>query len=191
MLPVILGDTHGERDAVRSNVWPLLAAVVAATGCGGDDAPDAGAWEFKVDTLGAAGSGSRQTSWLRVVGQEGAGGKARTTPVILSFDCLPDQASSTVMTEQALRQGSVEVRLRLDQNPPFQIPAFAGTTASGGQVVLTIDQDSLLGLLGKHGRAVIEYVDGAGSSRTTAEFPLAGLETYRASFLGACAKRGG
>jgi hypothetical protein len=54
---------------------------------------------------------------------------------------------------------------------------------------LTIPQDSLLAALGGHQRAMIEYADGAGSSRTTAEFPLAGLETYRERFLASCAGR--
>ena len=94
------------------------------------------------------------------------------------------------MTGQALRQGSVETRLQVDADPPRRIPGFAGTTASGGQVVLTIPQDSVLAILSGRQRAVIEYADGAGSSRTTAEFPIAGLEKYREPFLAACAKRG-
>ena len=58
-------------------------------------------------------------------------------------------------------------------------------------MVLTVRQDSLLARLGGHERAVVEYADGAGSSRSTAEFPLAGLEKFRETFLAACAKRGG
>jgi hypothetical protein len=92
------------------------------------------------------------------------------------------------MTDQALRQGSVETRLTVDADSPRRIPGFAGTTSWGGQVVLTIPQDSMLVLLSGHQRALIEYVDGAGSSRTIAEFPVAGLETYRGRFLAACAK---
>jgi hypothetical protein len=177
---------------VRSNLRASLAAVVVVTGCGCRNAePGAGAWQFNVDTVRSASGGNlRQTSWLRVVGQEGAQGEPRTKPVILSFDCLPDNASSRIMTDQAIRQGSVETRLTVDQNPPRRLPAFTGTTPSGGQVVLTIPQDSLLAMLSGHQRAVIEYADGAGSSRTTAEFPLAGLETYRGPFLAACAERG-
>ncbi len=178
---------------MRSNLRASLAAVVVVMGCGcRDGEPGAGAWQFNVDTVRSASGGSvRQTSWLRMVGQEGAEGEPRTKPVILSFDCIPDNASSTIMTDQALRQGSVETRLTTDQNPPRRLPGFAGTTPSGGQVVLTISQDSLLAVLSGHQRAVIEYADGAGSSRTTAEFPLAGLETYRGLFLAACAERGG
>jgi hypothetical protein len=37
--------------------------------------------------------------------------------------------------------------------------------------------------LSRHQRAVIEYVDGAGSSKTIAEFSIAGLEKYRGPFL--------
>jgi hypothetical protein len=58
-------------------------------------------------------------------------------------------------------------------------------------VVLTVRQDSLLAALSGHERAVVEYADGAGSSRSMAEFPLAGLEKFRDMFLAACAKRGG
>ena len=168
---------------MRSGLWAILAAVVAAAGCG-DAENTAGAWEFKADT-------ARHTSWLRVVGQEGGEGGARTRPVILSFDCLPDDASIRIMTEQSLRQGSVEARLRVDGNPPVTIPGFAGTTPSGGQVVLTLPQDSLLAALSGGQRAVVEYTDGAGSSRTTAEFPLPGLETHRAAFLTTCTDRSG
>ena len=184
---------YGGDSFVRSNLRASLAAVVVLTGSGcGDAEPGAGAWQFNVDTVRSAGGGSvRQTTWLRVVGQEGAEGEPRTEPAILSFDCLPDHAGSTILTDQALRQGSVETTITVDQNPPRRLPGFAGTTPSGGQVVLTIPQDSLLAMLSGHQRAVIEYADGAGSSKTAAEFPLAGLETYRGPFLAACAERGG
>ena len=168
-----------------------LAAVLLAMCSGCDDADQkAGAWEFKVDTVSSAGGGGvSRTSWLRVVGREGAEAELRTRAVLLSFDCLPDDASIRIMTEQSLRQGSVESRLTLDGDPPLRVPGFAGTTPSGGQVVLTIPQDSLLTALGGYRRAIIEYADGAGSSRTTAEFPLAGLETYRERFLASCSER--
>ncbi len=174
---------------VRSSRWARLALVLL-TGCGADAGSRAGAWEFKVDTVPSPEGGARQTAWLRLVGQEGPEGESRTKPVLLSFDCLPDDASGRIMTDQALRQGSVEARLTLDGNPPLDLPGFAGTTPSGGQVVLKVTLDSLLALLGGHRQAVIEYADGAGSSRTTAEFPLAGLETFRDRFLAACARRG-
>jgi hypothetical protein len=98
---------------------------------------------------------------------------------------------STIMTDQALRQGSVQVQLRLDADPPRRLPGFAGTTATGGQLVLTVPQDSVLALLSGHRRATIEYADGAGSSKSTAVFSVAGLEKFRAPFLAACARRGG
>ena len=168
----------------------LAAALLAmCSGCGGADR-EAGAWEFEVDTVSTAGGGGvNRTSWLRVVGREGAEGEPRTRAVLLSFDCLPDDASIRIMTEQSLRQGSVESGLTLDGDPPLRVPGFAGTTPSGGQVVLTIPQDSLLTTLRRHQRATIEYADGAGSSRTIAEFPLAGLETYRERFLASCSER--
>ena len=171
----------------------VLGALGVAAGCGERDATlHAGAWQFKVDTMPSQGGGGvRQRSFLRVVGQEGPEGEPRTKPVILSFDCLPGQASSTIMTDQALRQGSVEAKVTVDGGSPLQVPGFAGTTQSGGQVVLTVRQDSLLAALGGHERAVVEYADGAGSSHSTAEFPLAGLEKFRETFLAACAKRGG
>jgi hypothetical protein len=169
-----------------------LSAIVLVAACGGrDGGSGTGAWQFNVDTIRSeTGGGVRQTSWLRAVGKEGPEGEARTNAVILSFDCFPGTASSTIMTDQALRQGSVETRLKVDADPPRKIPGFAGTTATSGQVVLTIPQDSLLAILSGGQRATIEYADGAGSSRTIAEFPVAGLEKYRAPFLAACAKRG-
>jgi hypothetical protein len=111
--------------------------------------------------------------------------------VILSFDCRPENAGSAIMTDQALRQGSMEATLTVDGGPPIRVPGFAGTTQTSGQVVLTIPQDSLLATLGGHQRAIIEYADGAGSSKTTAEFPVAGVESYRDRFLAACAQRRG
>ena len=171
---------------------PALWAIVLMAACGGSDGRSTDTWQFKVDTSRSETDGTpHQTSWLRAVGREGPRGEARTEAVILSFDCLPGNTSSTIMTEQALRQGSVETRLQVDGGPPRRIPGFAGTTASSGQVVLTIPQDSMLALLSGHQQATIEYADGAGSSRTIAEFPIAGLERYRAPFLAACAKRGG
>jgi hypothetical protein len=175
---------------MRTLRWAVLAAAVLP-GCGRGGDPDTGAWEFKVDTVRSADGGTRQTAWLRVVGREGPEGEPRDRAVILSFDCLPDDAPSTIMTEQALRQGTVDTRLALDGNSARRVAGFAGTTPSGGQVVLQIGQDSLLGLLRGRRLAVFEYADGAGSSRTTAEFPLEGLEAYRERFLRACASRGG
>ena len=180
--------------------WSLpatLAAVTVLIGCGGREAqPGAGDWEFKVDTV-QSGGGSHQTAFLRIVGREGANGEARTRSVILSFDCRPENAGSAIMTDQALRQGSMEATLTVDGGSPLRVPGFAGTTpATGttpasGQVVLTMPQDSLLAALSGHQRAIIEYADGAGSSKTTAEFPVAGVETYRHLFLAACAQRRG
>ncbi len=159
---------------------PLLSALAFAAACGREAGSGADGWEFKVDT-------ARQTAWLRAVGKEGRKDETPNKAAILSFDCLPGHRSTTIMTEQALRQGSTEARVQLDAGRARRIPAFAGTTASSGQVVLTISPDSMLTLLTGHQRATIEYTDGAGSSRTTAEFPLLGLEKYRAPFLRACA----
>ena len=166
----------------------VLGGLGAMAGCGERDATvHSGAWQLKIDT--AQGS-ARQTSFLRVVGQEGPRGGPPAKSVILSFDCRPDQASSTIMTEQALRQGSVDAKVTVDGGKPLELPGFAGTTPTGGQVALTVRQDSMLAALDGHERAVVEYADGAGSSHTTAEFPLAGLEKVREAFLAACAKRG-
>lgn len=167
-----------------------LSAIVLVAACGGRDAGSgSGTWQFKVDTTGTDG-GVRETSWIRTTGKERPEGAAGTNAVILSFDCIGDKAISTIITDQALRQGTVETRLTVDADSPRRIPGFAGTTSSGGQVVLTIPQDSMLGLLRGHQRAVIEYADGAGSSKTIAEFSVAGLEKYRGPFLAACAKIG-
>jgi serine/threonine-protein kinase len=184
----------GGRGCLGSVVLALvLGGLGVSAGCGERDATlHSGAWQLKVDTMPSQGGGGvRQRSFLRVVGQEGPEGEPRTRPVILSFDCLPDQASSTIMTDQALRQGSVEAKVTVDGGSPLRLPGFAGTTPSGGQVALTVRQDSLLAALSGHERAIIEYADGAGSSHSTAEFPLAGLEKFRETFLAACAKRGG
>ena len=169
-----------------------LSAIALVAACGGRDAGSGtGAWQFNVDTTRSETDGSvRETSRLRTIGREHPEGATRTNAVILRFDCLGDNAISTIMTDQALRQGSVETRLTVDAESPRRIPGFAGTTASGGQVVLTIPQDSMLVLLSGHQRALIEYADGAGSSRTIAEFPVAGLEKYRGPFSAACARIG-
>jgi hypothetical protein len=182
--------THARPPGLRLRA--ILSAIVLVAACGGrDGGSDTGAWQFNVDTIRSETDGSvHQTSWLRAVGEEGSEGTAKTDAVILSFDCFRGNTSSTIMTDQALRQGSVETRLKADADPPRRIPGFAGTTASGGQVVLTIPQDSMLALLSGHQRVTIEYADGAGSSRTIAVFPVAGLEKYRETFLAACAKRG-
>jgi hypothetical protein len=189
--PVPTAPKAGGRGCLGSVVLCLvLGGLGVAAGCGQRDATlRAGAWQFKVDTVPSQGESAQQRSFLRVLGQEGPEGQPRAKPVILSFDCLPDQASSTIMTDQALRQGSVDAKVTVDGASPLRLPGFAGTTPSGGQVALTVRQDSLLAALSGHERAVIEYADGAGSSHTTAEFPLAGLEKFRETFLAACAKR--
>jgi hypothetical protein len=184
------------RSSVKGHASKLRAAVAVvmwAGACTGrDHVSREGAWEFKVDTVRSEGGGPvRSTTWLRSAGKEGPPGEPQTKAVILSFDCLPGHTSSTIMTDQALRQGSVKVQLRLDADRPRRLPGFAGTTASGGQLVLTVPQDSVLALLSGHQRATIEYEDGAGSSRSTAVFSLAGLEKYRTPFLAACEKAGG
>ena len=192
--PAPVAPKGGGRGCLGSVVLAVaLGALGVAAGCGERDATlHSGAWQYKVDTVPSQDAGGvRQRSFLRVVGQEGPEGQPRTKPVILSFDCLPGQASSTIMTDQALRQGSVEAKVTVDGESPLQLPGFAGTTPSGGQVVLTVRQDSLLAALSGRKRAVVEYADGAGSSHTTAEFPLTGLEKFREMFLAACGKRDG
>jgi hypothetical protein len=94
------------------------------------------------------------------------------------------------MTDQALRQGSIDVRVSLDSAPPRRIKGFAGTTSTGGKVLLTIAQDSLLAWVSGHRHVTVRYADGAGSYKTTAEFPVGGVERHRAGFLAACGKRG-
>ena len=188
--PAASAPKAGGRGCLGSVVLVVaLGALGAMAACGERDATlHSGAWQLKVDT---APGPARQTSFLRVVGKEGPRREPRAKPVILSFDCRPDQATSTIMTDQALRQGSTEARITVDGGKPLELPGFAGTTPSGGQVVLSIRPDSLLAALSGRARAVVEYADGAGSSHTTAEFPLAGLEKVREAFITACAKRGG
>jgi hypothetical protein len=174
------------RNVTRSGV-ALAALLVAA--CGGRDA--SGDWTMHVDTVRAgAGSGTQFTAWLRTDGKEGPEGEAPTHDVVLSLDCFRDNATVAIMTNQALRQGSTDVRLSVDSAPPRKLKGFAGTTSTGGKVLLTIGQDSLVKLLTGHRRASVSYADGAGSYKTTAEFPVGGLENHSAAFLAACAKRG-
>ena len=151
---------YSARPFSRTDAASGSSAVVLVAACGGHDADSGkGSWQFKVDTTRSA-AGARVTAWLRVAGKEHPEGAAETKPVILSFDCFPDNAISTIMTDQALRQGSAEARVTVDSGSRRRIPGFAGTTASGGQLVLTIPQDSMLALLSGHQHAV--------SSMTTA-----------------------
>ena len=172
-----------------------LSAFVFVVGCGDRDANTAtGTWQFKVDTSRSETDGSvRESAWLRTSGTEhpqASPASPGTKPAILSFDCFGDDAITTIITDQALRQGSTETQLTVDAAKPRRIDGFAGTTPSGGQVVLTISQDSMLALLAGHQRAIIEYADGAGSSKTIAEFSVGGLETHRGVFRAECAKIG-
>ncbi len=169
--------------AARSRAMVAALAVLGA--CAEGASKVEGPWEFHADSAGPA------AAWLRSVGKEGPPGEPQTTPAMLSLDCRADHIGATILTEQALRQGSVDVELTLDAERPRKLPGFAGTTPTGGQVALTVPLDSLLGLLSGHQQATIEYADGAGSSRTTAVFPVAGLETYRGRFLAACGPPGG
>ena len=172
--------------SVRSAVG-LTALVLAA--CGRRDT--GGDWTMRVDTVrSGAAPGTRQTASLRTSGKEGPEGETPTHAVVLSFDCFGDNTTVAIMTEQALRQGSTKVRLSVDSAPPRTIEGFAGTTSTGGKVLLTVAQDSLLAWLNGHRRAIVSYADGAGSYKTTAEFPLRGLEQHRTPFLAACASRG-
>lgn len=170
-------------------ILEAMAGLLLAA-CGGRDA--GGDWTMRVDTLPAgAEPGTRTTVSLRTNGKEGAEGAARTRDVALSFDCFGENATVAIMTNQALRQGSTDVQVSVDSAPPRTIEGFAGTTSTGGKVLLTVGQDSLLAWLSGHRRATVSYADGAGSSKTTAEFPIGGLERHRAAFLAACGGREG
>ena len=159
--------------------------MVLLAACQGGGQAAEGPWDFKADTV-RAGSSQGTTAWLRSMGKEGPEGEAPARAVILSLDCRSDHVGATILTEQALRQGSVELELTLDAEPARRLDGFAGTTPTGGQVALTLPVDSVLALLSGHQRATIHYADGAGSSRTTAVFPVAGVERFRAPFLAAC-----
>jgi hypothetical protein len=179
-------------DSVASRLRAAFVTLVLVGACtAGDRASREGAWAFWVDTVQSGDGGIRLTTRLRAVGKEGPPGAPQTQAVSLSFDCLPGHAGGAIMTDQALRQGSVEVQLKLDADPPRRLAGFAGTTPTGGQLVLAVPPDSVLALLSGHQRATIEYEDGAGSSKTTAVFAVAGVEKFRAPFVAACARRGG
>ena len=125
------------------------------------------------------------------MGQEGPRGEPQKTSVVLSLDCRADHTGATILTPQSLRQGSVEAELSLDGGPARRIPASPGRRATSGQLVLTVSLDSVLALLSGHQRASLDYEDGAGSSKTTAVFPIAGVEARRAEFIAACDRSGG
>jgi hypothetical protein len=163
-----------------------LIAIAILAACGGRGKAE-GPWEFKVDSS----AGAKPAASLRSVGQEGPRGEPQKNPVVLSLDCRADHTGATILTQQSLRQGSVDAELTLDAAKARKIPGFAGTTGSSGQLVLTISLDSVLALLTGHQRATLDYEDGAGSSKTTAVFPIAGLETHRAAFVAACDHSGG
>jgi hypothetical protein len=168
---------------------PNLMTLVALTflaACGERGSRTEGPWEFKVDS-----SNARAAASLRSAGTEGPRGEPQKAAVVLSLDCRADHTGATIITQQSLRQGSVEVELVRDTERPRRIPGFAGTTESGGQVVLTVSLDSVLALLAGHQRLTIDYEDGAGSSRTTAVFPVGGLDSRRAEFVAACDRSGG
>ena len=180
-------------EGLAPSLRAALSALALVGACNGADrGPREGAWELRVDTVRTDSDGGiRSTTWLRAVGTEGPRGGPQTKAVVLSFDCLPGHTSSAIMTDQALRQGTVEVQLRLDADPPRRLPGFAGTTPTGGQLVLTVPQDSVLALFSGRQLATIEYEDGAGSSKSTAVFSVAGLQKLKAPFQAACARRGG
>ncbi|HEU4599269.1 MAG TPA: hypothetical protein VFS26_05945 [Solirubrobacterales bacterium] len=163
----------------------MLAALALLLACGDRDQAE-GPWKLEVDSDGA-----RPAASLRAAGKEGPRGEPQKAGAVLSLDCRADHTGATILTTQALRQGSVEIEVTLDSAPPRRLPGFAGTTESGGQLVLTVSLDSVLSLLAGHQRATIDYEDGAGSSRTTAVFPIAGLEAHRAEFVAACDRSGG
>ncbi|HET7468280.1 MAG TPA: hypothetical protein VFJ81_01345 [Gemmatimonadales bacterium] len=165
----------------------LAALLVAA--CGGRDA--GGDWTMRVDSVRAGAAGSQVSASLRADGKEGPEGEAPSHSVVLSLDCFGDNATVAIMTDQALRQGSTDLRMSVDSAPPRKLKGFAGTTSTGGKVLLSISQDSLLALLRGHRHATVRYADGAGSYKTTAEFPIAGLERHQAAFLAACGPRAG
>jgi hypothetical protein len=170
----------------QASTVTIVVALATLAACG-DRGGAEGPWEFKVDSS----AGAHPAAWLRSVGQEGPRGEPQKTSVVLSLDCRADHTGATILTQQSLRQGSVEAELRLDGGPARRIPGFAGTTGTSGQLVLTVSLDSVLALLAGHQRATVDYEDGAGSSKTTAVFPVAGLEARRAEFIAACDRSGG
>jgi hypothetical protein len=185
MVYTMIGRTFLRSKAVVGSAVGSAGLLLAACG-----ARDSGDWAMRVDTLRTgADPRARVAASLRTNGKEGSEGAAPTHDVVLSLDCFGDNATVALMTDQALRQGSTEVRVSVDSAPPRTIKGFAGTTTTGGKVLLTIAQDSLMAWLSGHRRAIVNYADGAGSYKTTAEFPIGGLERHRASFLAACAGR--
>jgi hypothetical protein len=163
----------------------FLAAVALLAACGDRGSP--GPWKFQVDSA----AGARPAASLRSTGKEGPRGKPQTAAAVLSLDCRADHTGATILTEQPLRQGSTEAEMTLDAGPARRISGFAGTAGATGQLVLTVSLDSVLALLAGHQQATVNYEDGAGSSKTTAVFPIAGLDAQQAEFVAACDRSGG
>ena len=96
------------------DIWLRLAGLLVAgllpVACGGRES--GGAWTMRVDTLPAgAAPGTHTAASLRTNGKEGPEGEAPTHAVVLSLDCFHDNATVAIMTDQALRQGSTDVRV--------------------------------------------------------------------------------
>lgn len=111
---------------------PALFALAIAAGLG-DAATKAAVWDALPRV---ARTGTHLFHWLQYLKAcRGWGrgarravaawytGAARVDTVILSFDCPRGQTSSTIKTDQALRQGSVETRLKVDADPRRRIPS--------------------------------------------------------------------
>ena len=107
-----------------------LIAIAILAACGGRGKAE-GPWEFKVDSS----AGAKPAASLRSVGQEGPRGEPQKNPVVLSLDCRADHTGATILTQQSLRQGSVDAEMTLDAAKARKIPGFAGTTGSSGQLV--------------------------------------------------------
>ena len=102
----------------------ILAALATLAACG-DRGPAGGPWELKADSAGA-----HPAAWLRTVGQEGPRGEPPKASVVLSLDCRADHTGATIITQQSLRQGSVETEITLDGELASRVPLTAAVVGA-------------------------------------------------------------
>ena len=166
-----------------------LGCALLASGCGGCEA-DSGrypeGWTFSVDTLRSEMDADvRVTTSLAVIGREGPEGAPRTRPAVLRLFCERGAVGVTISTDQHLPDKLIKSRIKLDSLPPYTVEGFAGY----GMVSVGSPPGPFLDSLRGHDRLLIEYTDGTGGARTISEFAIAGADSYRVSFLKACAER--
>jgi hypothetical protein len=168
----------------------LGASTIALYACSQRDRSGVAQWFFRVDTIRSELDGTtRLSTTLEIFGKEGPEGSPRTQVVGLHFGCQRGSgASGALVTDDLLETGSVQVRINRDTLPLYSSTGIAGGRAGGGLVLLD-NWAAFLDSLRGHQVALVEYQNTRRYSRTVAEFRIAGIDSVRALFLAACAKR--